>query len=472
MWAARRVTRAPATRAGSLEADVARIRGSRSAPRRARRLPSRIARCSSALLSDLLRLDLGGGGRPGSPGTRAAGGRALGPRECAPAARGRARRGGLEPGVCCLGSWRRALVPAALPRGGGHKAIRRPRPHAALRRPRAGRDPAKLPSPPSPFPRPQAPAPLGPRRPRPCNGSAGYARGALPAQALGARPAIQRAGPAACWVCGVRAGQVPRQRRAYRHSAARLGHGRPRQARASGRTRAASRGAIAPLARPAGPAPPPGAGPGTRARPLGTPPGWGPGGRRGAAVAVAEGGALPRTAGRGRPRPPAGPARPFRLLRARPRPPHPGQPPAAPPSRRALCCPPGPVTCLSARLAPVPLRTVHRRERACLCTCVPRTLPACVCRHAQCHICARRGAGLLGVRAPDGSVPLSRVSPWGRSCVPHCVQELDPGSQALSEPQEDPEPGGFVPANPHSPCPLQPSHLRPPRLQLRHRAGL
>lgn len=87
MWAARRVTRAPATRAWSPEAGVARIRGSRSAPRRARCLPSRLARCSSALLSDLLRLDLGGGGRPGSPGARAAGGRALGRQECASAAR-------------------------------------------------------------------------------------------------------------------------------------------------------------------------------------------------------------------------------------------------------------------------------------------------------------------------------------------------------------------------------------------------
>lgn len=140
-WAARRVTRAPATRARSLEADVARIRGSRSAPRRARRLPPRLARCSSALLSDLLRVHLGGGGRPASRGARAAGGpspRPAGMRPGGARLRGRERRWGLERGVLCLASRRRALVPAALPRGGGHRAVRCPRPHAALRRPRAG----------------------------------------------------------------------------------------------------------------------------------------------------------------------------------------------------------------------------------------------------------------------------------------------------------------------------------------------
>lgn len=206
---------------------------------------------------------------------------------------------------------------------------------------------------------------------------------------LGARPAIQRAGPAACWVCGVRAGQVPKQLRACRHSAARPGHGQPRQARAGGRTRGASRGALAPLARPPGPAsqsgsedpsPPPGdtAGLGPR-RPARGCGGGGSGSGRGR-----------RAAPGGRERAPAParrPARPFRLLRARPRPPHPGQPPAAPPSRQGLCCrpgrslasQPGPVTCLSARLA-----------LGALCTVTGVSARVCVrVWHARCrHVCA------------------------------------------------------------------------------------
>lgn len=382
----------------------------------------------------------GSGGRgtarePGSPGGGGPSPRPAGMRLHGARLRGRARRGGLERGVCCLRSWRRTLVPAALRRGGGHKAIQGPRPPAALRGPPARRDPAKLPSPPSPFPRPQAPAPLGPPRPRLCNGSAGYVLGALPAQALGARPAIQRAGPAAGWVCGVRAGQVPRQLRACRHSAARPGPRRPRQARASGRTRAASLGALAtapPAPRPARrarprlpepvrgpPSPPPGdtsgPGPGRPARGCG-------GGGRGRRAAAG---------GRERARAPARrPARPFRLLRARRCPPHPGQPLAAPPSLRALCrlpgrslaSRPGPVTCPSAPPAPVPLCTVHRRARACLCTRVARTPPACVCRHAHCHICVRGAVQVSRECAPrlharDGRASLSRLSPLGRPCV-------------------------------------------------------
>lgn len=310
-------------------------------PERPARSPAPSFPARSLLLGAAFRLVApGSGGRgtarePGSPGgwgpsRRPAGMRPGGARLC-----GRARRAGLEPGVCCLRSGRRALVPAALPRGGGHKAIHRPRPHAGHRGPRAGRNPAKLPSPRSPFPRPQAPAPLGPRWLRPCNGRAGYALGALPAQASVLVPRSnvlgpQHAGSAASGPARSRSSCAPADTRL--RGLATGSPGRPGRAAERGEPR------VAPSPPwPARLAPPPRAGPRTRVRPLGTPRGWGPGGRRGAAVAVAvavaEGGALPRAAGRGRPRPPAGlPAPSVSSAPARARPilgsPRPPRPPA------------------------------------------------------------------------------------------------------------------------------------------------
>lgn len=75
--------------------------------------------------------------------------------------RGRAWCAGLEPGVCRLGFWRRALV-AARTRAGADKAMRCSGHHAALpRTPGRVGDAAKLPSPSSPFPCRQTTAPGG-----------------------------------------------------------------------------------------------------------------------------------------------------------------------------------------------------------------------------------------------------------------------------------------------------------------------
>jgi hypothetical protein len=65
--------------------------------------------------------------------------------------RGRALRRGHERGFCLLRSWRRALVPAAVPRGGGEEPILCLRHHAALLGILGrGGDAAKLQNPPSP----------------------------------------------------------------------------------------------------------------------------------------------------------------------------------------------------------------------------------------------------------------------------------------------------------------------------------
>lgn len=108
-----------------------------------------------ALLSDLLRLDLGGGCRPRSPGTRPAGMRQGG---------GRAARGGARWGVRRLRSQGRRRVPVVPARG--RKAARGPGRPAAQPGP-AGEGRSQVAAgPPSPFPGLQAPVPRGPRRSR------------------------------------------------------------------------------------------------------------------------------------------------------------------------------------------------------------------------------------------------------------------------------------------------------------------
>lgn len=158
---------AACARAGSPEADIARVRESRSAPRGIRCPPSPLARSSSTLLSDLLRLDLGNGCRPGSPGTSRSGAEPRDRRECAKAARGHAGRRGTGdlskefatsyPREGCLSPSRSCA--------GVDKAICRPGHHVALpRTPGWGGDAAKWPSPPGAFLCPQTPVPTGPRR--------------------------------------------------------------------------------------------------------------------------------------------------------------------------------------------------------------------------------------------------------------------------------------------------------------------
>lgn len=215
---------------------MARVRESRSA----RRPPSPLARSSGALLSDLLRLDLGGGCRPRSPGTRTAGTQRRGRRECAKAARGSAGGAGwgsvgsspppvlgkaAGPLRSCAGAGRRRVA-----LGGLRHCPDRP-----------GRGAAKLPpGPPSPFLvcRLRSLAGLGGR---------GCEMGtqALLSEPFRPRPGpgTQRAGPAMCWVCGVRPARSQADRRGGQGSRA-----------GWEAARAASRGSLAP-GRPAWPGP-------------------------------------------------------------------------------------------------------------------------------------------------------------------------------------------------------------------------
>lgn len=149
-----------------------------------------------ALLSDLLRLDLGGGCRPRSPGTRPAG-------ECAKAAGGR-RGVGLGGEFAASGPGEGGGSPSCL-RGGG-KAARGPGRPAAQPGP-AGRGAAKLP--------PALPVPSLVCRLRSLAGLGGRGCEMGTQAVLSERfrprpgPGTQRAGPAVCWFCGVRAGPVP-----------------------------------------------------------------------------------------------------------------------------------------------------------------------------------------------------------------------------------------------------------------------
>lgn len=150
----------------SLEADMACVRGSWSAPRRARRLPSRLHGCSWALLSDLLRLNLGGRRPAWSSAARAAGTEPRSVRECARGARGSADGHGARGSsreFAASDSGEGRLSPPRT-RAGADKAMRCSGYHAALpRTPGRVGDAAKLPSPSSPFPCPQTTAPGGPR---------------------------------------------------------------------------------------------------------------------------------------------------------------------------------------------------------------------------------------------------------------------------------------------------------------------
>lgn len=215
MWAARRVSpRHPVPGGGRCARSGI---PERPAPGR---VPSlRLHRCSLELLSDLLRLDLGGGGPPWSPGARAA------MRQGGARLRGRARCAGFQPGVCLLGSWRRALVTAALPRGGGESysspwASRRTPPD-----PGPGRGRSQVAEPSQPL---FLSVDSGPSRASVVT-PVKWGRGlcSRSPSGPGPRPGIQRAGPAAGWVCSVRADQVPRQLGACGHTAAGPGSRRP-----------------------------------------------------------------------------------------------------------------------------------------------------------------------------------------------------------------------------------------------------
>lgn len=398
--------REPAARARSPEADVARVPGSRSAPRPARCPSSRLACWRSALLSDLLLLDAGdGGGRPGITGARAAGGRARGRRECARAARGSAGGRGAEA--------RAGSLPPPIPEKGAcprHAPARgRKRRFVALgitpvsSRPWAGRGRSQVVEP-------------SLVRLRPLSDLCGRVR------EMGARVGVsepfrlrpsalvpmssvlgpQRAGSAASRPAGSGGSWAPADARP--RGRARGGPGKAR--RAAGLEQPPVESSPPWPARPVrprlrneswGPSPPPGDASSS-----------GRGGGRRAAVAVAQGGALSRSAERGRPRR-RPPARPFRLFRgpgARPILGSPGSPrplagaagPSAPASGRERCD-----LCLSTLAWPPDLRALCTGVRSMfvyMCAtragvCPAGRLAACVGRHANCHVCvcvARSGS--------------------------------------------------------------------------------
>lgn len=404
-------------RAGSPEADVARVRESRGD----RHPPYPLARSSGRCCQTCCAWIWGAGAGPGAPEPRnpAGGAQWRGRRGCDKAARG-------STGWGSVGSWRLA--------SGG-------------RRPRAPRTPAG-----------SGKAARGPGRPaaRPepaGEGAQPSCRRALPVPPLVCRlrslaglggrgcemgtqavlsepfrprpgPGTQRAGPARCWGCGVRGQPGPQLIGSEDRGAG--PPGRPAWPGPASRSR--SRGRACPWGRlPPGRA----AGSGLRWRP-------------------AEGGALPPTPGRGRAHPPP-PCPPLRLLRGRGARLMPGTPggspvplPAAEVVRFRLPFP-------SAHSGPTPC-AVHRRERACASTvrvstgagvrgCRSCTCVFCgpVCRHetAPCV----RGAGqvsaslgwqcAVGPRVPQGR-PLSG-SNGSEAPTPSLERSLNP-SHALGTP--------------------------------------
>lgn len=187
------------------------------------RVPSlQLHRCSVALLSDLLRLNLGGGGPPWSPGALEPG------RQCARAPRGSAggrdARGSSREFASSDPGEGRLSPPRS--RAGAAKAIRRPGHHAALPRTLGrgrGRSQVADPSQPLSFSVDSGPSRASVVTP------VKWGRGlcSRSPSGPGSRPGIQRAGPAAGWVCSVRADQVPRQVGACGHTAAGPGRRRP-----------------------------------------------------------------------------------------------------------------------------------------------------------------------------------------------------------------------------------------------------
>ncbi|XP_066121020.1 collagen alpha-1(I) chain-like [Saccopteryx bilineata] len=263
-------------RAGSPEADVARVRGSRSAPRQALRPPSSLARGSSALLSDLLRLDLGErvlARKPWSPGAWAAGAGPRNRRECAKAVRGYA--GGSGAGGS--GGEFAASNPTILEKNAGRRRSHVAEPSQSL------------------VHRLRALAGLG-------GGVCEMGARVTLSEPFRSRPSSR---DPTCWarnVLGLRRPGRPgpeadrrlRTRRGVRQEAARAGP-------SEGPGRGTLSWRSCPLAGECEPAPPPGAGPGAPGMP-GT---WAWAAGAGLRWRKAEGGALPRTAGRGRARPPA-----------------------------------------------------------------------------------------------------------------------------------------------------------------------
>lgn len=322
--------RAPAACARSPEADVARVQGSRSAPRPARRPPSRLARCSSRCFQTCCASIWGTRGRPGRPGARAAGDRARGRRECARAARGAGPGvGSLPPPILEKGACPRRAPARGRRRRFAALGITPPSPG-----PQAGGDAAKLRS-------PSSTAGSGPSRAS-VGASVKWGRGLCSRSPSGSVPPRSSRDPAcrARSVLGLRRPGQPAPEAAKRPRTHAAGPGRRRPGRAgrAAGARVASAGALAPWsARPAGPRLPervleP------RARPLGTPPVRGPGDARGCGGGGRRAARCLGRPGEGaRARPPPCPP-----LTSPPRPAapaHPGQPRPPPPAPGSLRSP-------------------------------------------------------------------------------------------------------------------------------------
>lgn len=345
-----------------------------------------------------------GRGRPGITGARAAGGRARGRRECARAARGSAGGRGAEA--------RAGSLPPPIPEKGAcprnTPARGRKRRFVALgitpvsSRPWAGRG------------RSQVVEPSLVRRLRPLSDLCGRVR------EMGARVGVSEpfgSGPwrssrcPACWarsVLGLRRPDRPGPEPAGRLRTRGLGDGHEADPAKPDEQRGASNlpWSPRPLAGPPGPAPPP-------ERVLGPKPApWGRlqlrQGRR--APGRGGGGGGRRAVAFGRERAPAPPAAcpPLPSLPWPRRPPHPGQPWPPPPSRRcrwSLTPASGRERCdlcLSTLAWPPDLRALCTGVRSMfvfMCATRARVCPAgrlaaCVGRHANCHMCVWRGAGL------------------------------------------------------------------------------
>lgn len=409
----------PAARAASPEANVARAGiPERPAPRA---LPPGSLALARRCFQTCCAWIWGAGGRPGSPGTRAAGGRERGRRECARAARGSAGGRGAEA--------RARSLPPPIPGKGAcprrAPARGRKRGFAALgitplcSGPRDGRG------------RSQVGGPCLAHRLWPLSGLGGRvremgARGRLwglfrprPSALSRTSDALgpQRARPAAFRARSVPASRVRRQLGACGRAASGPGRRRPRRGRTSGRVQATSLGILAPWPALLARASTSGAGPGGESAPRGRlqlrpgrrAPGCGGGGGGGR-----------RAAPSGRERAPAPPAAcPPLPSRPRPgRPPHPRST-AAPASRRAL----GSLVRARAQSAASPHSpcprarcTGVRSAFGYLCATRARACPAgklvaCVGRHADCHTCVRAQSRSVSMRARDGRIESNHVLP-------------------------------------------------------------
>lgn len=440
MWAAGRVSpERRVLRARSPEADIARVRDPGAPRTRSSALPLVSLAASRRCFQTCCAWIGGAGAGPGAPKPGGEWGEPRDRRECVRAARGSpgGRGAGGSSGEFAASDPGEGRLSPPLPCGGGQKAIRRPEHNAPLRR-IPGREGTRGQVAESPKSLP-LPAGSGPSRASVAT-SVKWGRGLLSRSP--SCPGSRRSSrDPTCWarsVPGLRRPGWPGPEAAgcLRTHGRGAGRRRTLQDRPSGQGDGSFPWRPRPWpARPAGP----------RSPPLGTPPVRGADGRCGAAVAVAKGGALPPTAGRGRPRPPAGPARPFRLLRASRAGPilgSPGRPALSRVSRLAL----GPVNRVSASPRYRFLRELlcprYRRalctgvnERVyvhvCMGTCVPRRYvrvrpTGCrgfVCRHADCHTCAPRCRSGVDVR-PEWQYSGGISSPLGRFCA-YVVQEAD-----------------------------------------------